>query len=359
MAVYWSIMIAFALSFLRKETRLTSLGALAAGAALALALALLGQDVLGVLPRMRLSQAVFWGTMLTTLIAAVLAWRGRADGAAGEREDLRLLRALEYGGKSVIAIAATTACAGIIVSVVNLTGLGLKISGMIVSLGGGTLFLTVLFAAIAIWVLGLAVPVTASYILAVVMIRPALMQVGIPEPAVHMFLFYYAVLADVSPPTALAPMAAAAITGGRPWPTMFMAWKYCLPAFLVPFMFTLTLEGGSLLLLLPAAGGAANEVIIAFKENWGASFAGGGGLTIAVTFLTSCLAVAALAVTFGGWLVRQASLLERLVMAVGGLLLLYASTGADIVGVALLALGLAAHLFRVRRSTARAEAGAG
>ena len=347
MAVYWSIIIAFALSFLRPETRLTSLWALGAGAALALVLTVLGRDGLGLLPRVRLSQAVFFGLMLTTLLAALMVLRARLIRLPGEVASARLLHALEYGGRSVIAIAATTACAGIIVSVVNLTGLGLKISGLIVGLGAGTLFLTVLFAAIAIWVLGLAVPVTASYILAVVMIRPALMQVGIPEPAVHMFLFYYAVLADVSPPTALAPMAAAAITGGRPWPTMFMAWKYCLPAFLVPFMFTLTAEGASLLLLLPKAG-APGEVIIAFKDAWGAAWGAGGWQMILVTFLTSCVAVAALAGAFGGWLVRQASVVERLVLGAGGLLLLYASAGADIAGAVLLALGLGLHLLRVR-----------
>jgi TRAP transporter 4TM/12TM fusion protein len=351
MAVYWSIMIAFALSFLRPETRLTSLWMLAAGAALALVLVVLGRDGLGLLPRVRLSQAVFFGFLLTTGLAAIVALRRRVGRLPGESEGTRLLKALEYGGRSVIAIAATTACAGIIVSVVNLTGLGLKISGMIVALGGGTLFFTVFFAAVAIWVLGLAVPVTASYILAVVMIRPALMQVGIPEPAVHMFLFYYAVLADVSPPTALAPMAAAAITGGKPWPTMFMAWKYCLPAFLVPFMFTLTIDGTSLLLLLPQPD-TAGEVIIAFKENWGAAFAAGGWLTIAVTFVTSCLAVAALAVAFGGYVVRQANLLERFLFGAGGLMLLYASFGADVAGVVLLLVGLATHLLRVRRAPA-------
>ncbi|WP_322489699.1 TRAP transporter fused permease subunit [Chloroflexus sp.] len=263
MAVYWSIVIAFLLSFLRPETRLTSLKALAAGAALAAVLMLL--NVTGVLPRMRPSLAIFWGMMLTIGIAAAIALYRRVKNVPGEDEHMRILRALEYGGRSVIAIAATTACAGIIVSVVTLTGLGLKISGMIVNLGGGNILFTIFFAALAVWVLGLAVPVTASYILAAVMIVPALRQVGVPEPAAHMFIFYYAVLADVSPPTALAPMAAAAITGGKPWPTMFMAWKYCMPAFLVPFMFTLTIDGASLLLLLPKIGQAANEVALAFQ----------------------------------------------------------------------------------------------
>ena len=99
----------------------------------------------------------------------------------------------------------------------TLTGLGLKISGLIVALAGGHLFLTVVYSALAVWMLGLAVPVTASYIIAAVMVAPALVQAGVPDVAAHMFIFYYAVLSEVSPPTALSPFAAAALTGANPF----------------------------------------------------------------------------------------------------------------------------------------------
>ncbi len=347
MAVYWSIVVAFFLSFLRPETRLSSLKALAAGVTLMILLMVL--EMIGVLPRMRPSVAIFWGLMLTIVVAAGMALYKRVRAIPGEDENMRILRALEYGGRSVISIAATTACAGIIVSVVTLTGLGLKISGMIVSLGGGNILMTIFFAAVAVWILGLAVPVTASYILAAVMIVPALRQVGVPEPAAHMFIFYYAVLADVSPPTALAPMAAAAITGSRPWPAMFMAWKYCLPGFLVPFMFTMTIDGTSLLLLLQQIGQNASTVALAFKPAWYEAFAAGGWVTITVTFLTACVAVGALAITFGGWLIREANLVERVIMGIAGLAMLYADLGADVVGFGLFLFGLLIHLVRVRR----------
>ena len=121
----------------------------------------------------------------------------------------------------------------------TLTGLGLKIAGLIVALAGGHLFLTVVYSALAVWMLGLAVPVTASYIIAAVMVAPALVQAGVSDVAAHMFIFYYAVLSEVSPPTALSPFAAAALTGGNPFATMMLTWKYTLPAFLVPFVFTL------------------------------------------------------------------------------------------------------------------------
>jgi TRAP transporter 4TM/12TM fusion protein len=346
MAVFWSIVVAFGLSFLRPETRLTSLRALAAGAAFAALLYAFSRagalQALG-LPAQRLSTACFWGMLLSALIAAVVVARqrfGRETSAAGasatgvgttglistaSEENSRLLLALEAGGKGALSIAATTACAGIIVSVVTLTGLGLKISGIIVNLSGGVPFLTVLYAAIAVWILGLAVPVTASYIIAAVMIVPALELVGVERAAAHMFIFYYAVLADVSPPTALAPFAAAALTGGNPFRTTMLAWKYCLPAFLVPFMITLSPEGVGLLMI-------------------------GAPLAITITFISSCLAVAALAVAFGGWLIKQASVVERVLMGMGGLALLYADVRFDTAGLVLLTIAAGLHLLRVRRA---------
>jgi TRAP transporter 4TM/12TM fusion protein len=320
MAVFWSIVIAFALSFLRPETRLASLWAAAAGAALT--------AVLWLGFHFRPPTACFWGIMLTAAIAAGIVIYRSVKRMAGAVDSHRIIQALESGGRSVLSVAATTACAGIIVSIVTLTGLGLKISGLIVNLGGGNPLFTVAFAALAIWVLGLAVPVTASYIIAVVMVVPALAQVGVPEAAAHMFIFYYAVLSDVSPPTALSPFAAAAITGGKPYPTMMMAWKYCLPAFLVPFMFTLSPDGLGLLLLWD-------------QVSW---------LTIAWVFFTACVAVGALSVGFGGWFVKDASLVERILFGVSGLALLAADVRFDGIGFVFLMLGVALHLWRVRRA---------
>jgi TRAP-type uncharacterized transport system fused permease subunit len=234
-----------------------------------------------------------------------------------------MVEALIDGARNVVGVAATCACAGIIVSVITLTGLGFKISDVIVDFGGESLFCTILFAALAMWVLGTAVPVTASYIIAAVMLVPALTKVGVPEAAAHMFLFYYAVLADVSPPTALAPFAAAAVTRGAPFATMLQAWKYCLPAFLVPFMFCLSPEGVGLL----------------FQ---------GEPLQIAWTFVTACIAVTALAAAFGGWMIAAANLSERVVAEAAGLALFYADAWADMAGLALAAVALGAHVVRIK-----------
>jgi TRAP transporter 4TM/12TM fusion protein len=259
--------------------------------------------------------AVFWATCLAIALSFV-----RPESALGPRT---LMRALEAGGTGVLSVAATTASAGIIVGVVTLTGLGLKIAGIIVTLAGASLGLTVLYSAAAVWLLGLAVPVTASYIIAAVMIAPALTQVGVAPAAAHMFIFYYAVLSEVSPPTALSPLAAAALTGGNPFQTMLLTWKYTLPAFLVPFVFTLR-EDGMGILLQASAG------------------------TIVWTSVTAAAGVSALAVSAGGWLRGRLTTLERTVAATAGVLLMYPAAPSDLAGTALLSAGIALHLRRTR-----------
>ena len=259
----------------------------------------------------------FRAVFLATLVAIALSFVRRETALRPGR----LVTALETGGRAVLAVAATTATAGIIVGVVTLTGLGLKISNIIVDLAGGNLFLTVLYAAVAVWMLGLAVPVTASYIIAAVMIVPALTTIGVPDVAAHMFIFYYAVLSEVSPPTALSPFAAAAITGGNPFKTMMLTWKYTLPAFLVPFAFTLSPEGLGVLLQASLAD-------------------------TVVTVGTAVVGILALAMGLGGWLRQEANTVERTLATVGGLLLFYATTLTDLAGAALFVVAIGLHLAR-------------
>ncbi len=161
----------------------------------------------------------------------------------------RLVDSLAGGAVQSISIAATCACAGIIVGCITLTGLGLKFSEIAVQAAGGNLLVTALYTALIVWVVGLAVPVTASYIICAVVAAPALTKLGVPDYAAHMFVFYYAVLSEVSPPTALSPFAAAAITGAGPYRTTLQAWKYTLPAFVLPFVFVTDPDGVGLLLM--------------------------------------------------------------------------------------------------------------
>lgn len=246
-------------------------------------------------------RAVFWAMVAAVGVSVIV------------REPLgprRLAAACAAGGEDTVSVLSTTAIAGVIVGVVTLTGLGLKAAGLIVSLAGGTLALTVLWSAAAVWVLGLAVPVTASYIIAAVMVVPALTQVGVSPEAAHMFVFYYAVLSEVSPPTALAPFAAAALTGGQPFATMMLTWKYALPAFLAPVAFTIDPRGVGLLLSGP----------------WG---------NAAVVSLTALIGTAALALALTG-AGRVSSRLARLSLGLSGLLLFHPAPMADLIGLGLL-----------------------
>src|SRR5882757_7249473 len=173
--------------------------------------------------------SVFYATVVTYLASFI-----RRDTAMGVK---KLFVALKDGSGQMLNVAATCAAAGIIVGVVAKTGLGLKFSAIVIAYAGGSLLMTAFYTALIVWIIGLAVPVTASYIICAVIAAPALTKLGVPDFAAHMFIFYYAVLSEVSPPTALSPFAAAAITGGDPYKTTLQSWKYTLPAFLVPFVF--------------------------------------------------------------------------------------------------------------------------
>jgi TRAP transporter 4TM/12TM fusion protein len=240
-----------------------------------------------------------------------------------------LMKALEGGSIGVLNVAATCAGAGIIVGVVTLTGLGLKFSSIVIDYAGGSLLLTAIFTSLVVWIIGLAVPVTASYIICAVIAAPALIKLGVPEFAAHMFIFYYAVLSEVSPPTALSPFAAAAITGGDPYKTTMQCWKYTVPAFLVPFVFVLDPSGQGLLLM-----GSTKALA---NANW---------WSIGEVTLTCALGIAALAAGFQGWALRRTTTVERVLFIVAGFLLAYPGWMADVAGIALVLAALAMQVLR-------------
>lgn len=346
MAVFWSIAIAFVLSMLREESRLVTIPAFAIGVVAALATTAFGYTAM---PRAlglhelfdgRISVGVFWG-MATAVAVSGLQWllatrAGKTPGA----DTTRLIEGLTDGARSTLGIVATCACAGIIVSIVNLSGIGQTISTIMVAFGQGNVLLVLLMAAFAMWILGLSVPVTASYIIAAVMLVPALVSVGVQPHAAHMFMFYYAVLADVSPPTALAPFAAAAICGGEPFRTTMQAWKYTLPAFIVPFMFCLDPTGAQLLIYTATMDGPKINLIAP----------DGIGAWVSITWLTitACVALVGFAVMFTGQAIREANWIERLLCLAGACMLLMSSPTWDAIGFATLAAGLGLHWLRAR-----------
>jgi len=267
--------------------------------------------------------SVFYATIVTAITSflhrdcALIPYdwfRGRLPWVKGFYES-GLIKALEGGSVGVINVAATCAGAGIIVGVVTLTGLGLKFSGIVIDYAGGSLLLTAVFTALVVWIVGLAVPVTASYIICAVITAPALIKLGVPDFAAHMFIFYYAVLSEVSPPTALSPFAAAAITGGDPYKTTLQCWKYTVPAFLLPFMFVLDPAGQGLLL--------TGSLKTLANADW---------LSIAQVTFTAAVGIASIAAGFQGWALKRTNLLERLLFIVAGFALVLPGEITDLVG---------------------------
>jgi TRAP transporter 4TM/12TM fusion protein len=289
LAVFWATVLAIAVSVLRKDTAL--LPPVVVGTAVAVGLVLL---VLGFEQNTVSLLAVF--TALVIPAAIGLLWPSLAPTTE------RLVGALREGTTGVLNVAATCATAGIIVGVVTLTGLAQRFADIIIGYARGSLILTTLFTAAIVWIVGLAVPVTASYIMCAVIAAPALIKLGVADYAAHMFIFYYAVLSEVSPPTALSPFAAAAITGGNPYLTTLQAWKYTMPAFFVPFVFIMDPQGVGLLLNIPKQG------------NW---------VDIVEIALTTAAGIAAIAFALQGWTSRQSTRAERMLFWIAGLFLLF------------------------------------
>ena len=287
--------------------------------------AIIGFMVYGFSPLM----SVFWATVT----AFVVSFFARETAMWPKK----LIAALADGSRQALNVAATCAAAGIIVGVVGKTGLGLKFSSIVIAYAGGNLLLTAIYTSLIVWIIGLAVPVTASYIICAVIAAPALTKLGVPDYAAHMFIFYYAVLSEVSPPTALSPFAAAAITDGDPYKTTLQSWKYTLPAFLLPFVFVLEPAGAGLLLMAP-------KDVAWWQVTW--------------IVLTATAGIAALAGGAQNWVLVRCLLWERLAMIAAGLLLVYPHPMADGIGLALLAAALVSQWVRSRGAKGAAGPGA-
>lgn len=230
----------------------------------------------------------------------------------------KFVTALTSGAQTALGVAAATACAGIIVGVVTKTGLGLKLGNGLVALAGTLagsveiqLLLTLFFTMITSIILGMGSPTTANYIITSTIALPAILAlndalpVAIPILAAHMFVFYFGIVADITPPVALAAFAATGISGGEPIRTGFNASKLAIAAFIIPYMFVLSPE----LLMIDA-----------------------GVLEITWALLTAILGMIAIGAGLIGYWYRSLGWLMRIVSAVAGLLLMYPEGSSDTIG---------------------------
>jgi TRAP transporter 4TM/12TM fusion protein len=247
----------------------------------------------------------------------------------------KIVVAMIEGARNMLPVAVLLAAAGLIVGTFTLTGLGLKISSIIMSVSGGSVLAALLLSLVASMLIGLSLPITATYIMTVVMVAPALVKLGVPMHVAHLLVFYFAVLSEVSPPVGLSPCAAAAVTGGNPFASMMQAWKYSLPAFLVPFFFSTTPIGYSLLIV---------------EGNWP---------DFILATITSVLSLFFVSMGIIGYLRKELSLVERALLIIVALAMLIAPIGPSIPGMAPLIAGvlMILHHLRVTRAPVR-EGGA-
>jgi TRAP transporter 4TM/12TM fusion protein len=221
----------------------------------------------------------------------------------------RVLGALEEGAKGTLSVAVACACAGIVIGVINLTGLGLKFTSFVLFLAGNSLAPALLFTMVAGIILGMGLPTTAAYIVMAALLVPALIKLGIPEMAAHMFAFYYAIISAITPPVALAVYAGAGLAGSNMWKTGWAAVRIGAPGFIIPFMFAYS---PSLLLIGPP-------------------------LTAFLSVATAAVGVVMLAGGMIGWFLRDTNVYERLFLLAGAFLLIKPGSTTDIIGIALLA----------------------
>ena len=254
---------------------------------------------------------------LSLVAAVVVSWLSpHKMGPTG------IIRALELTAKMAIQLIAVCACAGIIVGVIGLTGVGLRFSSMLLQVADTSVFLALIFAMGISILLGMGMPTTAAYAVAASVVAPGLQQLGIPPLIAHFFVFYYAVISAITPPVALAAYAGAAIAGSDAMRTSVSAFKLGLAAFIVPFMFVYS----------PG---------LLMADDW---------LSIVHNALTATLGVYLLAGAVQGWFFGRMAIWSRVVLLVAALTMIEGGWTTDLIG-----LGLAGALYLWQRKTASQE----
>jgi TRAP transporter 4TM/12TM fusion protein len=254
-------------------------------------------------------------------VAVVISWLSRAT-RMGWRE---VLGALRSGAEKSITVAVPCAAAGIIIGVIVQTGLGLKFTTLLLTLSGGELLPTLLLAMLVCIILGMGMPTTSAYILTAVLMAPALVRLGIPEMAAHLFVFYFACLSMVTPPVALAAYAAAGLAHASVWETGWVAFGMSLPSFIVAYGFV---YNQGLLLSAPVT-------------------------QVAWVTLTAGLGTIAAAGAVFGFFVTAATRVERGLLLLAAPLLIVPELYTDVTGLLIFVAVVVAKTARARAARAR------
>jgi TRAP transporter 4TM/12TM fusion protein len=249
---------------------------------------------------MSVTKSALWAIVVTVLVSAI-----RKETRIGLRG---MIDALVDGARTALAVAAATAAAGIIVGVVTKTGLGLKLANGLVDLAMGHLLPTLFFTMIAALILGMGSPTTANYVITSTIAAPAIILLGVPDLSAHLFVFYFGIVADITPPVALAAFAASGVSGGEPIRTGIQSAKLAIAAFIIPYIFVLSPE------------------LLMIDTTWT------GVIWVVFTSVTGMIAIGSSMI---GYWMKKLGVIERLIAFVTGIMLIYPEGITDTVGLVL------------------------
>ena len=258
-----------------------------------------------------------WAALSGVLSIAILSMFSRESRLTPRRT----IAGLADAGRSATQVATIAASAGIIIALLNLSGLGLKFSSALIEMSGGNTMLLLILLMIATLILGMGMPTIGAYITVVSLIVPTLIMMGIKPLAAHMFAFYFACISAITPPVALAAYAAGGLAKANPFKVGFTACRLGLSAFIIPFTFVMSPE----LLLM------------------------GEPLNILLAFLTASIGVFALSAAAMGYLKRRLNILERILGFVAAIALIFPGITTDAIGLLFLGIMLASQFLFTRR----------
>lgn len=269
---------------------------------------------------MSVIRAALWSIVITIGVSAI-------------RKETRIsfkdaIDALVDGARTALGVASATAAAGIIVGVVTKTGLGLKLANGLLDLAGGALIPTLMLTMLAALVLGMGSPTTANYVITSTIAAPAIILLGVPDLPAHLFVFYFGIIADITPPVALAAFAAAGVSGGDPIKTGVSSAKLAIAAFIIPYMFVLSPE------------------LLMIDTTWYSL------IWVVATALAGMTAIGAGVIGF--WY-RKLAWYERIIALAAGLLLIDPNGITDFVGLGLFAVAIALQFIFKRGNTSKPE----
>lgn len=239
-------------------------------------------------------KAAVYTFLITIAIAAIFSDMTLKD----------LIKAFEDAAETAVIVISSTACAGIIVAMINLTGIGLKFSNLMIGLSGNNIFIILFLLMIASLFMGMGLPTTPCYLILAVLGAPALIRLGVEPLAAHMFVFYFGCISMITPPVAMAVYAASSLAKSDFWKTGFEAVKLGITAFIVPYMFVY------------------NPELLAI----------GNPLNIGIAAITGLLGAVALGAGLSGWFINQTSKLESIILIISGFLLIMPNVLLSLIG---------------------------